>query len=667
MSDITAFPVAATVAGPSAAAANGPELAKPNRDPARLILVKVVYNGATRRIKLPLSDFYPTVLPAKVKASLGLAEEQAITMTRYSSTMTDFVALDSPLSYHRCRHSIYARDKAKIEVFDAPASAATTESAVTATASVSSEELDSMIEQKIQRSVSELEQRLFTALRTTVARDVSTATAAHDAAAARCTPEKVHAIFGIRCDICSADIENATSYHCETCSEGDFDICATCVRSGYHCLDDKHKLVERVVRNMELPVGEAVCRRRGVRRAFCKGAAASTAAATPVTAKSETVREAVHNATCDGCEQTIRGMRFKCVDCPDFDFCGTCFAKVETTHPGHAFVKIATQEDYLTPMRAPLARHYGIVCDGDGCVNSKRCIVGTRYKCAICENYDLCERCEAMPHNGHDQSHPMIKLKTPVSRLRVTAMQEPESISSRDVAPEPKVEAAGKAIVGDVLSAVVVEQVVKDSQVYRPEQLFFQSWVIKNDGTSPWPAGVTPVFVGGEKMYAGNAGSANVSTSVFKVGAGETASFAVMLKAPAAPGKYTSFWKMVTEGGERFGENMWCEITVEEKPAAAPVAAAEEEDEEVTKSQYMDATEAVSPSPSARVSATSSISAASQADDETEADNVSVAASDATAVDVSEAGAVAAISDYESSLEEAYASEDDFELVDESE
>ena len=40
---------------------------------------------------------------------------------------------------------------------------------------------------------------------------------------------------------------------------------------------------------------------------------------------------------CDGCEGSIRGPRFKCLICPDYDLCKGCEEK--GLHPEHEFVK----------------------------------------------------------------------------------------------------------------------------------------------------------------------------------------------------------------------------------------------------------------------------------------------------------------------------------------
>ena len=43
---------------------------------------------------------------------------------------------------------------------------------------------------------------------------------------------------------------------------------------------------------------------------------------------------------CDGCEDSIRGPRYKCLMCPDYDLCKTCEGK--GMHVEHDMMKIAT-------------------------------------------------------------------------------------------------------------------------------------------------------------------------------------------------------------------------------------------------------------------------------------------------------------------------------------
>eukprot|EP01080_Neovahlkampfia_damariscottae_P008028 gene8028-12493_t len=57
--------------------------------------------------------------------------------------------------------------------------------------------------------------------------------------------------------------------------------------------------------------------------------------------------KAVHYAVlCDKCDHTPIGLRFKCEDCSDFDYCGKCYSEDATNHFGgkHKFTKIDKPE-----------------------------------------------------------------------------------------------------------------------------------------------------------------------------------------------------------------------------------------------------------------------------------------------------------------------------------
>ncbi len=64
-------------------------------------------------------------------------------------------------------------------------------------------------------------------------------------------------------------------------------------------------------------------------------------------------------------------------------------------------------------LRAPAAKkvlsrvHKGVTCDGCGVFP----IVGSRFKCAMCFNFDYCEKCEEKNKNKHP--HPFIKIYSP--------------------------------------------------------------------------------------------------------------------------------------------------------------------------------------------------------------------------------------------------------------
>jgi hypothetical protein len=114
---------------------------------------------------------------------------------------------------------------------------------------------------------------------------------------------------------------------------------------------------------------------------------------------------AVHSGiTCDGCGVfPLSGVRFKCSECFDYNLCSDCEDKnIETKnhHANHALLKI----------KVPIVIHVGVSCDDCGVSP----IEGIRYTCQVCDNYDLCEKCEAK--NQHPPTHILLKAKQPLNR-----------------------------------------------------------------------------------------------------------------------------------------------------------------------------------------------------------------------------------------------------------
>jgi hypothetical protein len=171
--------------------------------------------------------------------------------------------------------------------------------------------------------------------------------------------------------------------------------------------------------------------------------------------KEEEKKEVHYNFECDGCGMNpIVGKRYKCNSCRNFDYCEKCFEKNKSTHK-HSFNAIEKpvlhrvklnfmpnnnlikpkfhpgmkfngrrpdgvpkkMEHYPTMGNifekenvAKKAIHYGVMCDK--C--KKIPIIGVRFKCAVCPDFDFCEECEkkfAAKHN-----HAFYKIYEPKMR-----------------------------------------------------------------------------------------------------------------------------------------------------------------------------------------------------------------------------------------------------------
>lgn len=332
--------------------------------------------------------------------------------------------------------------------------------------------------------------------------------------------------------------------------------------------------------------------------------------------------------------QYIYGVRHKCLDCPDWDYCSTCISNANFIHPRHRFVPIyepisdanAAARAYVTK-----SRHFGIYCDGPLCVANSSHITGDRYKCAVCHDTDFCASCEASPSNLHNKTHPLIKFKTPIRNVSVTTMGDHDngqplpvmgdraavrrtSSKSTETTPAPSANAAtqvqtvvdlkpseveksveepeplSEKPVEEDLVAHFVRDAVQDGTVLAPNTVFEQTWVLRNGGSKPWPAGCTVKFVGGDNMCAVDpehpasvhelVSAAESTTCYTEVAPGQESGFTVLMRTPSRPGKVISYWRLTGPSGFKFGHRLWCDVTVSE-----PVEVKKENEEEVVETE----------------------------------------------------------------------------------
>jgi len=332
---------------------------------------------------------------------------------------------------------------------------------------------------------------------------------------------------------------------CKTCP--DFDLCISCHVANEHGHHPMHAFAP-AIQGAELS---------GVAKALL----------TPG-------RNLAHNAICDGCDQVssivhidgrsptnhrqyIFGVRHKCLDCPDWDYCATCVPNAYFVHPEHRFVPIYEPLfDVASVVRSyqTKARHHGIYCDGPLCNangNPQSIIQGDRYKCAVCHDFDLCANCEASPINDHNKTHPLIKFKTAVRNVSVTTLGDHEDgkpmpvmgdrrrctrtstrstetntniatnaatqvqtvaevkpqVGSKEIKVEKTVEIKSEpkelpAPTKKEFIAHFVRDTVADGTVMQASTVFEQTWYLRNGGKTAWPAGCSVKFVGGDNMCA---------------------------------------------------------------------------------------------------------------------------------------------------------------------
>lgn len=170
------------------------------------------------------------------------------------------------------------------------------------------------------------------------------------------------------------------------------------------------------------------------------------------------VSRVVHyGVVCDACKTTIRGHRFKCVKCADYDLCNAC--KLMGHHSRHNFecisfpipavieADISADSDFCENQVAEEERHQCteqssaaletallsqeerlVVHNNVWCDLCHRVITGPRFKCANCDDFDLCSECEMKAE--HDPDHVFLKIRRPMLVKGVRLLSGPQNVTN---------------------------------------------------------------------------------------------------------------------------------------------------------------------------------------------------------------------------------------------
>ncbi|KAH0464396.1 hypothetical protein IEQ34_007182 [Dendrobium chrysotoxum] len=187
----------------------------------------------------------------------------------------------------------------------------------------------------------------------------------------------------------------------------------------------------------------------------------------------------------------------------------------------------------------PRPFHRGIICDGCG----MHPIVGPRYMSTVFENYDLCTTCfrdmgnetEYMRIDWSDFQFP--KAMKDQHKLQYGS-QLPSTLASPNwmKAPIPKLD-----------SCFIRDVTVWDGTVIGPCSRFTKIWKMRNNGTISWPFGTQLVRIPETGLPVD-----------------EELDIAVDFFSPSVPGQYMSYWQMLSPFGQKFGEEVWVIIQVDD-------------------------------------------------------------------------------------------------------
>lgn len=203
-----------------------------------------------------------------------------------------------------------------------------------------------------------------------------------------------------------------------------------------------------------------------------------------VQTKQEVQDEVVHEQyACDGCEvKPIKGVRYMCSVCGDYDLCQNC--EKSGVHNHHTMLKIRH------PRQAP----HKLVCQyGNGLVKAAAAAMNNMDLLGQISSLNLGNLMPKEPKRNHEND-------------RFTARFVKESFSDKF----------------EVLSG----------------STFTKSWTFRNTGEVAWPDDVLFCQTSGDEMQS------SVDYVRCRVQPGNEWTFTVNFKAPELPGKYTSFFRM---------------------------------------------------------------------------------------------------------------------------
>ncbi|GAV64616.1 PB1 domain-containing protein/ZZ domain-containing protein [Cephalotus follicularis] len=195
--------------------------------------------------------------------------------------------------------------------------------------------------------------------------------------------------------------------------------------------------------------------------------------------------------------------------------------------------------------------HRGVQCDGCGV----HPITGPRYKSKVREDFDLCSICFSEMGNEADY----IKIVRPMSYRHSRPFKHPWIGPS----PLPPIynEIGIKHIRPELDSRFIQDVNVLDGTIMAPSTPFTKIWRMRNNGGIAWPQETQLVWIGGDRFS--DAVSAEIQIPPGGVPVDGELDIAVDFTAPELPGRYISYWRMMTPSVGKFGQRVWVLVQVD--------------------------------------------------------------------------------------------------------
>lgn len=203
----------------------------------------------------------------------------------------------------------------------------------------------------------------------------------------------------------------------------------------------------------------------------------------------------------------------------------------------------------VEPSSSSLIIHKGYICD---CCKAKP-IIGFRYHCTVCQDFDYCEKCEAK----HPHEHPFIKYRKVLpEENRSSAIYSVNQSQNLNNFIESSCK-ENKEGPRDSFKAQAVD--IPSKIPANPGKTYRFSLKIKNNGACKWPDNTELKCINGLHK--------ETAEGIPSLNCGEEYTVNIVLQAPKNPGIYASSWRLsyrVRNDVKFFGPKMDFNIDVED-------------------------------------------------------------------------------------------------------
>jgi len=207
--------------------------------------------------------------------------------------------------------------------------------------------------------------------------------------------------------------------------------------------------------------------------------------------------------------------------------------------------------------------HPTVTCDGCGVSP----IVGNRFKCAVCHNFDYCSVCEEKNKESHP--HPFILIRTPERAPHSLSVVVREScpVIQKVIPFNNDYKLADAIMLNNSIIAEINELSSQcltsnlDIVSFEDSKEILKTLKLKNNGAKSWPKPVYLTCVAEASTVAG----ASVPIKL-KIESGKENNVEIKLNnKDIKAGDYVSIWQLQNEKKEFFGERIALKVKVEKK------------------------------------------------------------------------------------------------------